>query len=176
MTVGAGEGSIVDTRFGRVAMGFFRVRKTIKIAPGLKINLGKTGASLSVGKPGATVNFGRRGPRATVGLPGTGLSYSVALGKRARSPRALSGAAAPPVPARTVMVGLMELVYGSLFLAGLILLFVPGYWSLGLGLLALFLLASVGIALAMQPGRHDGDEARALASDLFDKPPPGPPV
>jgi tetratricopeptide (TPR) repeat protein len=54
----------------------FRFYKSIKIAPGLRINLSKSGPSLSVGKPGATVNIGRRGTRTTVGAPGTGMSYS----------------------------------------------------------------------------------------------------
>lgn len=53
-----------------------RLRKTIRIAPGIKINLSKTGASLSVGQKGATVNFGRKGVRGTTGVPGTGVSYS----------------------------------------------------------------------------------------------------
>ena len=54
----------------------FRYRSSIRLAKGLRINLSKSGASLSVGRPGATLNFGRRGTRATVGLPGTGLSWS----------------------------------------------------------------------------------------------------
>ncbi|MBF0204721.1 MAG: DUF4236 domain-containing protein, partial [Desulfamplus sp.] len=54
----------------------FRFRKSIKIAPGLKLNLGTRGASLSVGGPGATLNFGSSGVRATVGIPGTGISYT----------------------------------------------------------------------------------------------------
>lgn len=54
----------------------FRYRKRIKIAPGLRLNLSKTGTSWSVGRRGATVNFGRGRRRTTVGLPGTGLSWS----------------------------------------------------------------------------------------------------
>jgi hypothetical protein len=55
----------------------FRFRKSIKIAPGVRINLTKKGiSSLSVGKRGATVNVGKKGTRGTVGLPGSGLSYS----------------------------------------------------------------------------------------------------
>ncbi|NNM56304.1 DUF4236 domain-containing protein [Acidocella sp.] len=54
----------------------FRFRKRFKIAPGIRVNLSKSGASLSVGKPGSTVNFGKRGERVTTGIPGTGLSYS----------------------------------------------------------------------------------------------------
>ncbi len=55
----------------------FRFRKSIKIAPGIRINLTKKGvSSVSIGKRGATVNVGKKGTRGTVGLPGSGLSYS----------------------------------------------------------------------------------------------------
>jgi len=53
----------------------FRFRKSIKIAPGVRLNVGKTGGSFTVGKRGATVNFGKRGIHGNVGIPGTGLSY-----------------------------------------------------------------------------------------------------
>ncbi len=54
----------------------FNFRRSIKIAPGVKVNVGKKGASVSVGKRGATVNISKRGVRSTVGIPGTGLSYT----------------------------------------------------------------------------------------------------
>jgi hypothetical protein len=54
----------------------FRFRKTITVVPGVRLNLSKTGASVSVGEDGATLNIGRRGARSTLGLPGSGLSYS----------------------------------------------------------------------------------------------------
>ena len=55
----------------------FRFRKSIKLAPGVRLNLTKKGiSSLSVGKRGASVNIGKKGTRGTVGLPGSGLSYS----------------------------------------------------------------------------------------------------
>lgn len=53
-----------------------RFKKSIKIFPGVRINLSKTGISTSVGVRGATINFSKRGTRATVGIPGSGLSYS----------------------------------------------------------------------------------------------------
>lgn len=53
-----------------------RMRKRIKLLPGLYVNLGKNGTSLSVGTKGVTVNFDKAGTRATVGVPGTGISYS----------------------------------------------------------------------------------------------------
>ncbi|MEZ4816289.1 MAG: DUF4236 domain-containing protein [Bdellovibrionota bacterium] len=58
----------------------FRFRRTLKIAPGLRLNLGKTGVSLSAGVRGARVTFGsKRGTTATVGLPGSGLHYTTTL-------------------------------------------------------------------------------------------------
>ena len=54
----------------------FRFRKSIKLIPGVRLNLGLKGASLSVGGRGLTYNVGAKGTRVTAGLPGTGLSYS----------------------------------------------------------------------------------------------------
>ncbi|WP_411868827.1 DUF4236 domain-containing protein [Vulcanococcus limneticus] len=51
----------------------FRFRKTIRIAPGVRLNLSKSGISTSIGGGGLTVNS--RG-RVTASLPGTGLSVS----------------------------------------------------------------------------------------------------
>jgi uncharacterized protein DUF4236 len=52
---------------------FFR---RIRIAPGVSVNLSKSGASVSVGPRGAKVTVGPRGVRKTVGLPGTGVYYT----------------------------------------------------------------------------------------------------
>ncbi|MBF7694148.1 DUF4236 domain-containing protein [Acinetobacter pollinis] len=54
-----------------------RFRKSIKFAPGVRLNIGKNGiSSVSIGKNRAKVNVSKKGTRATVGLPGTGFSYS----------------------------------------------------------------------------------------------------
>ena len=53
----------------------FRFRKSIKIFPGIRINLSKSGISTSVGVPGATVNIKGNKTTTTAGLPGTGVSY-----------------------------------------------------------------------------------------------------
>ena len=54
----------------------FRFRRSFRVAPGLRLNLARSGISTSLGRRGAWLTFGPRGMRATVGLPGTGLSYS----------------------------------------------------------------------------------------------------
>lgn len=52
-----------------------RFSKRIKIAPGLKINVGLGGASITAGVRGASINVGKRGIYANAGIPGTGFSY-----------------------------------------------------------------------------------------------------
>lgn len=54
----------------------FRFQKRIKVAPGIRLNLSKSGVSASAGVSGATVNIGAKGVRGTAGIPGTGLSWS----------------------------------------------------------------------------------------------------
>ena len=60
-------------------MGFFRFRKIIPLGRFLRINVSKTGTSLSVGRPGATVNVRKDRVDGTVGIPGSGLSYKERL-------------------------------------------------------------------------------------------------
>ena len=61
----------------------FRFRKSFKIAPGIRVNLGKSGiTSVSVGKRGASLNIGKKGVYANIGLKGTGLSYRTKLTKQ----------------------------------------------------------------------------------------------
>jgi hypothetical protein len=59
----------------------FRFRKSVRLMPGVRINISKSGTSLSLGGRGLTHNISRRGNRTTVGIPRTGLSYSSNTGK-----------------------------------------------------------------------------------------------
>ncbi|WP_413113397.1 DUF4236 domain-containing protein [Thaumasiovibrio sp. DFM-14] len=52
-----------------------RYQKRIKILPGIRLNLSKTGRSLTIGGRFLKLNFGRRGVWFTGSLSGTGLSY-----------------------------------------------------------------------------------------------------
>ena len=74
-TVQPGKGIAIKGKF----MGL-RFRKSIKILPGVRLNLGKSGlTSLTVGPRGASVSVGKRGTYANVGIPGTGLSCRTRL-------------------------------------------------------------------------------------------------
>lgn len=93
----------------------FRFRKSIKILPGVKLNLGSKGvSSVTVGKRGASVTVGKKGTRATVGIPGTGLSYSEQISGGRKS------AAPPPAPKqRTIGTGTGFLII-ILFIIGIV--------------------------------------------------------
>lgn len=61
-------------------------RKSIKIAPGVKLNLGKKSAGISLGGKYGGVSFNSRtGARARVSAPGTGFSYTTKLGSTEKS-------------------------------------------------------------------------------------------
>lgn len=78
----------------------FRFRRSISLIPGVRLNLGKSGASISVGPRGARVTIGKRGVRATAGIPGTGFSVSeqAALGGSLADDVAEAGETGPLSP------------------------------------------------------------------------------
>lgn len=85
-----------------------RLRKRIKIVPGISLNLSKSGVSASIGRPGATLNVGGpKGSRLTVGIPGSGISYSEQLSTATKQERSAPG-----------------MSFGALLLWGFALLFV----------------------------------------------------
>jgi hypothetical protein len=53
----------------------WRFQRRKKLLPGVTLNLGKRGGSVSVGRRGARVTGGRRGIAASLSLLGTGLGY-----------------------------------------------------------------------------------------------------
>lgn len=68
-----------------------RFRKSISVAKGVKVNINKKSAGVTVGKRGAHYTINTTGKQtASVGLPGTGLSYSKSFGGRKKSSKASS--------------------------------------------------------------------------------------
>ncbi|MBV1897202.1 MAG: DUF4236 domain-containing protein [Rhodobacteraceae bacterium] len=61
----------------------FRFRRTIRLAPGIRLNISKSGVSTSVGPRGASISIGKRGIYANTGIPGTGMSYRTRIDKKA---------------------------------------------------------------------------------------------
>lgn len=50
-----------------------RFWRRLRVAPGVSVNMSKSGLSVSVGPRGSKVTVGRRGIRRTIGIPGTGI-------------------------------------------------------------------------------------------------------
>ena len=95
----------------------FRFFRRIKIAPGLSLNLSKSGGSISVGPRGAKLTVGPRGVRTTVGIPGTGLYYTQNTGLSGSKPSSnrsnLSTSSAPvvgdpPTPEEKLTLGFFK--------------------------------------------------------------------
>jgi hypothetical protein len=66
----------------------FRFRRSMKIAPGVRLNITKTGVSARLGPRGAGLTVGTSGTTVSSGIPGTGLHTSQKLTKKASSARA----------------------------------------------------------------------------------------
>ena len=156
-----------------------RLWRRVRIAPGLSINLSKSGPSVSVGPRGAKMTFGRRGIRQTVGLPGTGLyaTRQVAATASRTAERKVAAAgdpaaaadtpAARPAPVGSAMdpaADQIELYYGFASIVGIVF---------GLALLAMGLPAGTALTggvLAIVAGiayeglaHHHPGPAKAIA-------------
>lgn len=78
-----------------------RFRRTKKIAPGVRLNVGKKNVSLRVGGRGFGVTVGTAGARVSAGIPGTGLYVTERLPLAGTGRRKMSGSAprpAAPIP------------------------------------------------------------------------------
>lgn len=63
----------------------WRFHKSFKIAPGIRLNVGKKSSSISFGPRGAKITVGTRGTHVTAGIPGTGLYDTEKLGSSGAS-------------------------------------------------------------------------------------------
>lgn len=98
----------------------FRFHKSFKVAPGIRINVGKKSAGLSLGKKGARVSINTKGhKRATVGIPGTGLSYSTSLNNKKSATKRSKNTIAKKYPSINTVskqVSIWPLLLGVLFI------------------------------------------------------------
>lgn len=92
-----------------------RFRKSIKLLPGVKINLSNKGISTSVGPKGATVNVKPgRATRATIGLPGTGLSHTETIGSAPEQSRLTQSTREPIDQPAPIWVSILGTIWGAL--------------------------------------------------------------
>src|ERR1700680_4297906 len=148
----------------------FRLWRRIRVAPGITLNLSKSGLSTSIGHRGYHVTVGHGHIRNTVGIPGTGMYWTSVAGAGRRQTRQLSrrpGRCAPPPAnrvaatpqenrrtARTALVilGIAIAVVLTVMTAGIALL------PIGLGLVLFFVLRR------RHRNRHPGFLAQQLVS------------
>lgn len=119
-----------------------RYRKSIKIAPGVKLNLGKKSAGISIGGKYGGVSFNSKtGARARVSAPGTGLSYSTKLGGSSSSTKT-SSSTVEKAPMNvnptlylilTIFLGVFgaHRFYRKQYLIGILYLFTAGIGCIG---------------------------------------------
>jgi tetratricopeptide (TPR) repeat protein len=75
-----------------------RFRKSIKLAPGVRLNVGKKGVGVSAGVRGARISANTSGRRTvSASIPGTGLGYQRSLGGRRKSPNLQAVAPVAPM-------------------------------------------------------------------------------
>jgi hypothetical protein len=87
----------------------FRFQRRIRIAPGMRLNLSKSGIGGSMGRTGLRLGLdAKRRKYFSVGLPGTGLSYRTFFGR-------------PVTPATMKKVGYVVIAV-ALFLGVLVIL------------------------------------------------------
>jgi hypothetical protein len=84
-----------------MGLRFFR---RVTLTPGLRINLSRSGPSLSLGARGAHITVGRRGVRRTVGMPGSGLFYTSLHGTHTGAHTAPAFDHARAVPTKTQLL------------------------------------------------------------------------
>ncbi len=65
----------------------WRIRRSINLGGGLRLNLSRSGLGLSAGVRGARISIGPRGARYSLGIPGTGIYWTQSLGQRKRRRR-----------------------------------------------------------------------------------------
>ncbi len=63
-----------------------RFRRSIKLFPGVSLNISKRGLSTTVGGRGARMTIGHGKTTGSIGVPGTGLSYTATQARRDAQP------------------------------------------------------------------------------------------
>ena len=93
----------------------FRFRKSVKVAPGVRLNFGKKSTGISFGGKGAGVSINSKsGVMGHVSVPGTGLSYT---SKPSSHQKSQNGNEAEPAQKSQKSREGMRTVAGNVFLA-----------------------------------------------------------
>ena len=117
-----------------------RIRKSVKIAPGVRMTAGRKSASISVGTKGARITKSTTGRKTTtLGVPGTGVSHvSTSRGRRKKRRSSSVGTDSRYSPKTYKVCGIIMLVIAAAaFLIGLPTLAYSGWLFIAIGILCL---------------------------------------
>lgn len=87
-----------------------RFRRTVKLLPGVRLNISRSGITTSIGPRGARVTLGGTRTRVTTGLPGTGLSYTTLLPQDSQASSSRSRISSPSGTAWLALLCVIALV------------------------------------------------------------------
>ena len=147
-----------------------RLRKTIKIAPGVKLNISKSGVSSTVGKRGLSANIGKNGTYLNTGIPGTGISNREKISDNADNVMSEAQEYKPDDPLKPMTTAerkTRKIVTRVLLIAGLILLPL----AMPLGVIALFLGVSMWLWGVIETAVN-GNKADEALKENTETPPP----
>lgn len=143
-------------------MGIY-FRKSIKITPGLRLNVSKRGTSVSFGPRGAKLNIGKRGTYLTTGISGTGIYSRTKISggskkatKASYSPNQLSDAekfakADPTAQGCGLFAGCMVGAFGLWIITGKFVAFV--------------IMAIFGVVMAFLPSLFASNKKDSMADE-----------
>ena len=106
-----------------------RFRKSFKVAPGVRLNVGKKSSSVSFGGKGFSTSVSTTGRRTnTVGIPGTGISHvSTSGGKQSKAKHRAGSQQKPASPLMLKIGGVIMWIIGIIAL----LLAIVGFATAG---------------------------------------------
>ena len=116
-------------------------RRSVKILPGMKLNFGKKGTSVTVGSKGAHVTYGKGRKTASVGVPGTGLYYRQSVSTKEKQPVNSAYSAQKQIPQRTKAE---NLTWGFVFLVGGIIILLLAFMA-SLQAIGRILIGGIGV-------------------------------
>lgn len=146
-------------------MSGFRLFRRKKLAPGLRLNLSRSGPSLRIGPRGAGITVGgRRGLRTTVGVPGTGIYYTKTAGGHRRVRRSAA-------PLRSSYAGPVTTTSykGCLYVIGAIVLLALAVVTYGLILIPVAI--GIGVWIWYRRRQPDSIAGRIIKQALAAPPP-----
>lgn len=135
----------------------WRYRKSVKILPGVKLNLNKNSTSVSIGGKGHHTTINSKGKvTRTIGVPGTGLYHTSTISNKKASRPVASKQSWKGVKAMGVILQVISIV--MLVLSLLLAFITPAGWVLAVIAVLLFLMGRKYKAKAAEMGVGEQDD------------------